>query len=69
MKTPSTRSSPSPVLARQWTSVARQVDARPGPERSLLAPDLEHALALEHVDHLVVAVEVVGRAPGRDHAR
>ena len=40
----------------------------PGAERRLLAADLEDALALEDVDHLVVAVEVVGRAPGRDQA-
>ena len=37
-------------------------------QRRLLAVDLQHALALEHVDHLVVGVEVVGRAAGRDQA-
>ena len=33
-----------------------------------VAADVQRALALQDVDHLVVAVEVVGRAPGRDVA-
>src|SRR3954454_20268926 len=43
-----------------------QVHAGPGAQLGLLAADVERALTLEHVDHLVVGVEVIGRAAGRD---
>ena len=45
-----------------------QVDARAGAERCRLAADVERAGPFEHVDDLVVAVEVVGRAAGRDES-
>ena len=67
-KTPSRRSSVSPVFARQWTSARRQVDARAGAQLAPLAADVQRALALEDVDHLVVGVEVVGRAARRHEA-
>ena len=40
----------------------------PGVERRGLAVDVQRAVALEHVDDLVVLVEVVGRAADRDVA-
>ena len=44
------------------------MDARARADRRLLAADVEIALAFEHVDHLVVVVEVVGSPSGRDQA-
>ena len=44
------------------------MEARARAQRRALAVDVEGALAGEDVDDLVVAVEVVGRAPGRDVA-
>ena len=46
----------------------RQVDAGARAQRRGLAVDVERALALEHVDDLVVCVEVVGRAADGDVA-
>ena len=45
-----------------------QVDAATGAERRALASDQKLSPALEDVDHLVVEVEVIGRAPGWDEA-
>src|SRR5687768_4589989 len=42
------------------------MDARTGPDRRRAAADVEHALALEDVDDLVVDVRVKGRASRRD---
>ena len=56
------------MFSRQWTRRAGRWTHDPGRERLLLAVDVQAALALEHVEHLVVAVEVVGRAAGRDEA-
>jgi hypothetical protein len=39
-----------------------QVDARPGADRGALVADVQHAPSVEHVDHLVVQVVVLGRA-------
>ena len=64
-----TRASPRRrVFSRQWTRRAGRWTHDPGASVLLLAVDVEPALALEHVEHLVVAVEVVGRASRRDEA-
>src|SRR5215203_7119766 len=44
------------------------MDAGASADRLVLAVDVQRPLALEHVDHLVVDVAVVGRAAGGDHA-
>ncbi len=46
----------------------RQVDARSRTKGRCLPVDVQDAAAFEDVDHLVVAMEVVRRAPGRDVA-
>ena len=46
----------------------RQVDARAGGHRLVLAVDVQRALTFEHVDHLVVDVAVIRRAAWGDHA-
>src|ERR687888_2436912 len=51
------------VLAKR-----REVDARAGPDRRRLAPEVQEALPFEDVDHLVVDVAVHAGATGRDDA-
>src|SRR5215210_7240828 len=46
----------------------RQMDARAGADRLVRVVDVQHSFALEHVDHLVVDVAVVGRATRGDDA-
>src|ERR1039457_6136829 len=45
-----------------------ELDAAAGRHRGVHGVGVQNALAVEHVDHLVVEVEVVGRARGRDVA-
>ncbi len=59
---------PGPSFSRLWTSRRGRWTQAPGLERRLLAADVQTSRALEDVDHLVVAMEVVGRASGRDVA-
>ena len=58
----------SPVFARQWTSRAGRWTQVPGAKRAPARRHVQLTLALEDVDHLVVGVEVVGRAARRDEA-
>ena len=63
---------PQLVVARVLEAVDEAAPAGGRTTRARAAPAspsmCRRALALEHVDHLVVAVEVVGRAAGRDEA-
>src|SRR5204863_5214749 len=45
-----------------------QMDARAGTNRPILPTAVQDALALQHVDHLVVDVAVIGRAARCDDA-
>ena len=47
----------------------RKVHARSGPDRVACSSDVQLALALQHVNDLVVVVAVVRSPPGRDEAR
>ena len=62
-------SRPGPTFSRQCTRPAGRCTQRAGAERRGLAVDVQRAVALEHVDDLVVFVEVVGCAARRGCSR